>query len=372
MRPSARRSGRRPAYEPTTSARPSGPRQAGRHGGQQELDLLCARFRDVGRLAVDRLVGETEVDQTVGLGEHVEEAGVRAGHGQGQRDAEVGEGVAPHDQMGAPAGAQADVLHQAARPDPGGVDDGASAHVVRRAAELVAQRRPGAGDLDRTGPRAELGTEPDRRAGDRGDQAGVVLELAVPRQDPAADPGAEHGREVPALGGRDPARPRQRLAGGAGRDAEPVAGLHPGPEERGLPVSGAVVEGQEEGQCMGQVGCGDLHQDAALDGTLVGDADLAVGEVAQPAVHELAGPSRRPEREVVGVDGEHGQPARHGVEGDAGPGDAEPDDEDVDLARHLVEPGPDPAAAHRSTARRTTCSSSASRASSETSSSTMV
>ena len=69
----------------------------------------------------------------------------------------------------------------------------------------------------------------------------------------------------------------------------------------------------------------------ALDGTLVGDADLAVGEVAQPAVDELAGPARRAEREVVGVDGEHGQPAGDGVEGDADAGDAEPDDEDVDV-----------------------------------------
>ena len=74
-----------------------------------------------------------------------------------------------------------------------------------------------------------------------------------------------------------------------------------------------------------------LHQDAALDGALVRDADLAVGEVAQPAVDELRAPARGPEREIVGVDRGDGQPAGGGVEGDAGAGDAEPDHEQVDV-----------------------------------------
>ena len=42
---------------------------------------------------------------------------------------------------------------------------------------------------------------------------------------------------------------------------------------------------------------------------LVGDADLAVGEVAQPAVHQLARPARGAEGQVVGVDRQHRQPA---------------------------------------------------------------
>ena len=111
---------------------------------------------------------------------------------------------------------------------------------------------------------------------------------------------------------------------------EPVAGLHAGPEQGGLAVAGVLVEREQERQRVGQVRGGDLHQDPALDRTLVGDPDLAVGEVAQAAVDELAGPARRAEGQVVGVDGEHAQPAGDRVEGHPGAGDAEADDEDVD------------------------------------------
>ena len=73
----------------------------------------------------------------------------------------------------------------------------------------------------------------------------------------------------------------------------------------------------------------------------MGDADLADGQVAEPAVHQLGGPPRRAEGEVVGVDGEHGQPAGHRVEGDAGAGDAEADDDHVDLGRGVGQAGGD-------------------------------
>ena len=59
------------------------------------------------------------------------------------------------------------------------------------------------------------------------------------------------------------------------------------------------------------------------------------GEVAQAAVHELGGPARRAEGEVVLVDREHRQAAGDRVERDAGAGDAEADHDDVDLGRDV-------------------------------------
>src|SRR4051794_18421362 len=82
---------------------------------------------------------------------------------------------------------------------------------------------------------------------------------------------------------------------------------------------------------MGQMGGGDLHDQPALHRALVGHAHLSDREVAQAPVDELGGPARRTEGEVVRVDGEHREPAGDRVEGDAGAGDAQPDDDDVDL-----------------------------------------
>ncbi len=99
-----------------------------------------------------------------------------------------------------------------------------------------------------------------------------------------------------------------------------------------------VVDRRQHRQRVDQVRGRDVHQDAALDRALVGDRELALGEVAQAAVDELGRPARRAEGEVVGVDREHGEAAGDRVEGDAGAGDAEADDHHVDLAGD-VRPG---------------------------------
>ena len=138
------------------------------------------------------------------------------------------------------------------------------------------------------------------------------------------------------LRGRDDARPAA-AAGEAGRGvgarAVPAAERVRQPRRAGRrgqrlmqAASDIFLGWQRAGR--GRRGAG--HQQPALDGTLVGDADLPVGEVPQPAVHRLERPPRRTEGQVVGVDGDHGQPARGGVQRDAGTGDAEPDDEQVD------------------------------------------
>ena len=132
------------------------------------------------------------------------------------------------------------------------------------------------------------------------------------------------------------------------------------------------AEREHDRHRVGEVRRGDLHQDAALDGALVGDADLTRGEVAQPAVDELGRPARGAEREVVGVDGEHRQAPGDRVERDPGAGDAEPDDDHVDVGGRAVEPGCDPGRGHGVSIRVRRVASSSSSSASETSSSTIV
>ena len=87
----------------------------------------------------------------------------------------------------------------------------------------------------------------------------------------------------------------------------------------------------EEGQDLDQVG-GVAQQALALVQRLVDEADVAVLEVAQPAVDELGRLRRRARGEVVPLDERGAQPAGGGVERHAGAGDAAADDEHVEDA----------------------------------------
>ena len=347
--------------------------QAGRSGGEQEVDLVGGRHRYVGRVAVDRHVGEADVDETVGLGQDVDELGMPPGHRQRERGPEARQRAGPEHEVGAAAGPELHVVDQAAGPDAGGVDHRAGRDLDGLPGQLVAQHGPVAGQLDRPGTGAQVGAEAGGGPSDGRHEAGVVLELTVPGEQGAANVAPETGREQPGLRRGDPTRARQGAAAGAGGDPQQVAGADAGPQQRGQLVAGRVGERHHHRQRPGQVGRRGLEEDAALDGALVGDADLSGGEVAQAAVDQLARPARRTEGEVVGVDREHGQPAGDRVEGDADTGDPEADDQDVDPGRDVVETGPDPArGAHGVTARRTRWASSASSASSVTSSSIIV
>ena len=64
---------------------------------------------------------------------------------------------------------------------------------------------------------------------------------------------------------------------------------------------------------------------------LVDEADLALLQVAEPAVHELRALRRRARREVVALDERGAQAPAGGVERDAGAGDPAADDEHVEL-----------------------------------------
>src|SRR5699024_11200145 len=63
---------------------------------------------------------------------------------------------------------------------------------------------------------------------------------------------------------------------------------------------------------------------------LVSDTELERGQISQSAVHQLAGPPRGAESDVMGVDGQDRQTAGCGVECDPGAGGSQTNDNEID------------------------------------------
>src|SRR5437763_13470580 len=83
---------------------------------------------------------------------------------------------------------------------------------------------------------------------------------------------------------------------------------------------------------------GDLPEDFALDQGLADQAKLVIFEIAQPAMHQLGRPGRRPARQVIHFTEENGiSPARR-IARDAAAIDAASDDGEVVFPIQLTLP----------------------------------
>ena len=332
--PSAERpasSGRSPANAPTTSASVSAASERGVERREQEGDLVRARFRDVGDRPVHRFVRDADVHQPVGLRdrEHVPVALARDRHDQ--RGGRVSEGPRAQDQVGAAGRPQPHGRVEVVRPYAGRVDHRPGPDLEPRTGDGVAHRGTAGVQVLDAAPGQDPGAVTGRGAGERDHQAGVVDELPVPLHDPAAQAGPPDGRQEPQhLGGADPARPRQRGGRSSGGDPQRVGGGESRAREQ--VAAGRHVRGQRmhERQRGDQVRRRPPEQDVALGGALVRQPEVPGGQVAQPAVYQLRTPPRGAEGQIVRVERGDRQAAGGGVEGHAGAGDAEADDEQID------------------------------------------
>ena len=240
------------------------------------------------------------MDQAVRVRQGEHEAGGLARDRHGERGGRVAErGRGQHD-VHALAGPQGDLRGEPAGPGTGRVDHPPGAHLQAGAGQLVAQRA-----VRRQG--ADPGQDPDavrrRGAGEGHHQARVVLELAVPAEQAAAQPVAAHRRDQPLhLDGAHPARAGQDAARRAGGPAQPVAGPVGRSDQQLLPAGRPGAQGHDHRQRPDQVRSGAAQEHVALAGGLEGQADVAGGQVAQPAVHELARPAAGAVGEVVLLD----------------------------------------------------------------------
>ena len=201
---------------------------------------------------------------------------------------------------------------------------------VSRSTHLGAGDRAAGGGLqvDHLGAGRGVGAVADGGADEGLDQARVV-DAGVPVADRADRGVVPQVGEQPlhALAGQVPVdRQRAPRAGDGGqRVVQRDAGADVGP------LPDAVLDRVEEAHGLDQVRRQAVDEEVALGERLAHQVEVEHLQVAQPAVHQLAGPARRAARPVLGLDDRRGQAAAHRVEGDPRAGDAAPDHEDVEL-----------------------------------------
>ena len=312
--------------------------QRGVDGVEQERDLRGRRLRDVGNRSWGILVGQPQVYPAELFGHREHEPVDLTRDRNRQRRSRIAERCGVEHQVGPAAGPQPDGVVDLARPDSRGVDDGAGGDVRRLPGEHVGQRDRGPRRVRCRHAGEDPGAVLRGGAGHRGDQTGVVDELPVIGQQRAVEAVAAHGRRQRDGASRvDPPRPGQRRRRRARQPAQPVAGREPESHQRPR-RRGHLGEQRNQlrhrvYQMRGVAG----HQDSAFDGAAPGDADIAGGQIAQPAVDQLRAPPAGAERQIVLLHQRDRQSPGRGVQGDAGAGDAAADDDDVERSRRRPE-----------------------------------
>ena len=179
-----------------------------------------------------------------------------------------------------------------------------------------------------------IGAKARRRPRERGDQGGVVEQLAVvveitEEQTVPIDRRAQL-RDAP---GADRAGARQGTRGRPRSDPENIASEESEAGENPVEQGKLAIHRDDLPQGTGEVRGGDLHEDPTLHGGTPRDAHVAAGEVTQPAVGQLRGPPRGTEGEVNLVHEQHRESTGRGVQRDARARHAGPDHDHVDLGR---------------------------------------
>ena len=178
------------------------------------------------------------------------------------------------------------------------------------AGQLVAQLGTVAGELHRAAPGDHARAVLSSGARQSHDEPRVVFELAVPVEKATAQSVGADGRcPVEYLDRTDTARARQQRRGRPRGDAQHVAESETGAGKERRRRAHSGEQRNRHRERSDQVWRGMCHQDAAFDGTFLGDAEFAVPEVAQSAVHELRAEPTGAERQIVLVDKENREPS---------------------------------------------------------------
>ena len=329
-------SGRSPAYAPMTSSGPSATSSAVLTVSSRNAISAGVGSRHIGNRPRRVLVGQPEVDPAQLFGHREHEAVDLAGDRNRQRrsrdcrtprrrtpDAFRGWAAAGSTVSTSPAHTPVALI--TARADTSN-DSPVRWSVSRhRGARRVRGRDAG------QDARAVLG----RGARDGDDQPRVVDQLTVVGEQAAA--------QTRRAARSAPVRPRARrrcaaIAAASTPVCRPACAARRRRRTRTAPAPRCAVfidgsSGTSCGIALHEVRSVAGHQDSAFDRAAAGDADVAGGEVAQAAVHQLGAPPAGAERQVVLLHQHDAQPAGRGVQGDAGAGDAAADHDDVERLR---------------------------------------
>jgi len=224
-------------------------------------------------------------------------------------------------------------LAQLVHPDPGGVDDAARLQlqplapvaVERLNLQQAATLNIGAGvgvRLDALQLHAIEQQRPSRLGAARHSQRQPrVLELGVPVLDAAAQAQRLHPRQrgLGLLAPQPPGGPKARAAG------QPIVELEPDPIKRRLP---RLVAGHHEGQRLRQMRR-NLEYCLALGQRLAHQGQVALRQIAHPAVQQLGGTRRGAAGEVVRLQQRHPPAALRRLQRHAQTGGTAADDEQI-------------------------------------------
>ncbi len=178
---------------------------------EQEVHVRVRNVGDVGGLAVEGLVGQSEIDLPARLGEQEDEPVRLPGHRDHERRVTEFGGLGVQHEVRATGRTQPHARHQLARPHPGRVDHLAGSQLDGLAGQLVTGAHALGRQLQCSHPREDPGAEPRGRPGERHHQPCVVGEGSVEGEQTAAEPGlAQRGHECERLSGRHRAGPGQQ------------------------------------------------------------------------------------------------------------------------------------------------------------------
>ena len=253
----------------------------------------------------------------------------------------VADAVVGHHQVDPLGGADQAGIHSGQAqglvgPGPGGVQDAPGGHGEAPAAQPVLQVH-GPAPFPCRGEARRAQVVEHQRAPSRSvpglleglqHQAGVVHQGVVvdPRHEQV--PGVHRGLPGRQLvRGQEPVGQVLVPAEGVGKeviqdDAQP----HPG---RRVPAPGPGAQAEPQGAHQVRQG---VAQPVALRGSFPHQAELPLGQVAEPSVGQLGGPGGSAEGEVLLVRQEEGDPAQRRLPGQAGASDAPADDDQVERA----------------------------------------
>ena len=177
-------------------------------------------------------------------------------------------------------------------PHPRSVDHRSRRQIQGLPGQLVGEVHRSSGSRGNTHPGEDARAVLGGRACHRNHQSGVVDQLSVIGQQGTVEPVTTHGgSHRHRLLSADPARPWQNRGPGSGHDAQHIPGQEPGSHQCPLRTAHRRQQRHKLRHCFDQVRRGDRHQDAALHRTAAGDADIAAGQIPQPAVGQLRTPS---------------------------------------------------------------------------------
>ena len=267
---------------------------------EQESDFARGRFRHIRYRTRRLLVGQAQIDPAQLHRQREDESVGLPRNRNRQCRRRIAERRRIEHQMSTATGPQPNRRVHLRCPHPRGVDHHPRRQIHGLPGRLVGEVHRVSGGRGNTHPGEDPSAVLGGRTRHRHHQSSVVDQLSVIGQQRTVEPITTHGRcHRHRLLGADPTRPWQNRGPGSGHGAQHIPGQEPGSHQCPLRTAHRRQQWHKLRHRCDQVRRIHRHQDAALDRTAAGDADIAASQVAQTAVGQLRTPPTGAEGQIV-------------------------------------------------------------------------